>query len=83
MTTQVKINGKTRKVKGTQKSKVDGSPLTEDMFFDKNENLNEIKEVLMWCNGWAFPKNNGAWSDLYTERKTHSSFLRGWDVSDH
>ena len=20
---------------------------------------------------------------LYTERKTHSSFLRGWDLSDH
>ena len=88
MTTQVKINGKTRKVLGTQKSKidgrlflkignelyamkyatsVDGTPLNESMFFDENENLNEIKEVLMWCNGWSVAKRDGVWSDLLAD----------------
>ena len=90
METQVKLNGKTRTVRGIQKSKVDGrillkigsylynmdaattldgNPLTNDMFASSlaTSNINEIKDVLMWCNGWNSTKNEGTWSDLLAE----------------
>ena len=58
---------------------MDGNPLTNEMFTEntKTNNLNEIKEVLMWCNGWNAPKNEGAWSDLLADIQVLAEGLEG------
>lgn len=58
---------------------IDGQPLTNEMFQNetKSNNLNEIKEVLMWCNGWNAPKNEGAWSDLLADIQVLAEGLEG------
>ena len=43
---------------------------------DESE-FNEIKEVLMWCNGWNAPKNEGAWSDLLADIQVLAEGLEG------
>lgn len=58
---------------------IDGATLTDDMFINetKSNNLSEIKEVLMWCNGWSAHKTDGAWSDLLADIQVSAEGLEG------
>lgn len=58
---------------------LDDKPLTPEMFETKSaySNLQEIKEILMWCNGWSERKLHGTWSDLLAEIQIQAEGLEG------